>query len=160
MTTCTTCGQPLPTTPTPSTGREWTLDVPVPMIGHNKGIGNKGTRWQRVQYAKHRDSIITALCALRPRDAWPAQKPRHVTITRLMGKRQRAYDEDNLRAACKAYLDAMKPPRAGHYSNSILVPARQGAFLLVDDSPRWLTLSVAQERAKESGVRITIKEAA
>lgn len=140
---CAYCKQPWPPEPTatPAPGREWTVVIPKKLLSANAGVVNRGpTRWK---YAKERDEwrqwlVQTPIMAKLP---WKGlHLPRTVTITRLYSGREREMDERNIDT--KALVDSMV--RAG---------------LLVDDSPRWLTLHVEQERSEASGVRVRIQEA-
>lgn len=79
---------------------------------------------------------------------------RRVTITRLLGARQRDYDDDNLVAACKGLRDAMQRPRMSRRRH---IP---GAAIVVDDSAKWSEWRYAQERAADGkpAVRVEIED--
>lgn len=85
-----------------------------------------------------------------------AAGPRRVHITRLMGKGQKTFDPRNLDD--KTLVDAMKPSRL--HRTKTKVSRIPGAGLLVDDSARWATITVDQERAADGrpGTRITIED--
>jgi len=68
-----------------------------------------------------------------------------ITVTRLWGKRKRAFDIDNLYGGCKLLLDAIKK--------------KGGLGIVYDDSPKHTVLSVTQEKAKDDigGINICIE---
>lgn len=72
------------------------------------------------------------------------EEKRIVTITRLMGKRQRELDEDGLYSALKPCLDAMRD-----------------AGWIYNDSPRWVHYTALQERAEDrvAAIRVEIEHA-
>lgn len=81
---------------------------------------------------------------------------RRVHITRLMGKGQKPHDPRNLDD--KTLVDAMKRSRLHKTKNKVSrIP---GAGLLVDDSAKWATITVDQERSADGvpATRITIEE--
>jgi hypothetical protein len=64
-----------------------------------------------------------------------------VTVTRILRKGDRLYDDDNARGGCKPILDALR--KAGVIHN---------------DSPRWCRLEVVQRRdLQEKGHRTVIE---
>lgn len=65
--------------------------------------------------------------------------PITITLTRLIGKGGRAYDDDNLRSAFKAIRDGVANDALG-----------------IDDGSKRLVWEYGQERAAEFGVRIAI----
>ena len=85
---------------------------------------------------------------------------RTVEIVRLWGKGCRAWDDDNMVAACKGLRDAMQRERMTVRKGKVptLVP---GAGLVWDDSATWSRWSYGQERAADGrpGVRVTVSEA-
>ena len=143
--TCTQCKDHCPA-PQPQQGREWTFVVPKKLLSANAGVVNRGpTRWRYAKERKEWEQWLMFSARFIPRASKPPSEVfderRHVTITRLYSGREREMDERNIDT--KALVDSMV--RAG---------------LLVDDSPRWLTLKVDQERSKDgvTGVRIVIRE--
>ena len=83
-------------------------------------------------------------------------RPRHVTITRLMGKGQRAFDRnDGMEGGDAATLrDAMQVViRGGGH-------AVEGAGIVVKDDERWSTWTYAQERSGDGrpGVRVRVED--
>jgi hypothetical protein len=70
-----------------------------------------------------------------------------IKVTRLWGKRKRAFDIDNLYGGCKFILDALKD--------------KGGLGVIQDDSPRHATLKVEQRKCEKDsvgGVEIFVKE--
>ena len=70
-----------------------------------------------------------------------------IKVTRLWGKRKRAFDIDNLYGGCKFILDALK--------------AKNGLGVIQDDSPRYAKLEVEQRKYEldsVGGVEIFVKE--
>lgn len=74
--------------------------------------------------------------------------PVAVTITRFYGHRKRAYDTDNLYAAAKPILDALKAPRGR---------SRHGLSVILEDNPEYCHLKVRQEKSKDKSTRILIE---
>lgn len=82
---------------------------------------------------------------------------RRLRITRLMGKGQKRFDEDN--HDIKALVDSLKRPtgggRPGHQMTA-------GCSLIIDDSPRYLdlVLPVVDERAADGvpGTRLELED--
>ena len=116
----------------------WQATIPIEPPSqnclHNKG----GRRWA---YRKLRDqyteSVHTYLSAPK------ATRMRRVRITRLWGKKKRAYDHGNLIGGCKPLLDALVI-----------------AGLLVDDSPKYVEAYYYQEKSPndKGGVRVVLEE--
>ena len=70
----------------------------------------------------------------------PATQKALITLTRVLGPKQRPYDVENFAYQQKGLVDALK---AGRY--------------LVDDSPKWVTISYIQdERNRAQGPCILI----
>ncbi len=93
------------------------------------------------------------------REPFRAVPFRSVTITRLWGKGCRAWDDDNMVAACKGLRDAMQRERfqVAKGKPIRLIP---GAGLVWDDSAKWSAWHYAQEKAPDGkpGVRVTVSE--
>lgn len=133
----------------------WTFTVPRSIPSANAHMVNGNARASAARYRAFRDRWTADLSSLRVANRIPpAVRHRTVTVTRLMGKGQREFDYDNLVAGAKAVIDAMKP---AHMRRGCLVA---GASLLVDDSPRWVTVTYLQERAADgrAATRITIED--
>jgi hypothetical protein len=82
--------------------------------------------------------------------------PVKVTVTRLWGKRQRAWDIDNLYGAVKPLVDAL---RAEH-RNTMGKIVQGGLGVIEDDDPAMLELVVEQRRNPDSdelATQITIE---
>lgn len=98
--------------------------------------------------------------------SWPF---RSITIVRLMGKGQRAFDRDGLSGGCAAALrDACQRERMARVVTTIRGVKRDrivivgGAGLVWDDSDRHARFEYAQEKAPDGrpGVRLEISEGA
>lgn len=142
----------------------WTLTVPLPLLSANDRIVNGRDKVSRAIYANRRDAWAQILTTLARYHGIPAATgKRRVTFIRLMGKGQRAFDDDDLIGGCKLVRDAMRRPkpwtkRVGKARVSMLTA---GASLIVDDSARWLEATYVQERAADgvTATRIVIEEA-
>lgn len=137
----------------------WSFTAPIALASTNAIIratrAGMDPRRAGGMYRSARNKLaFTVRMAARAVPVPQATRRRHVTITRLIGKGQRQWDDDAMALACKALRDAMQLDgmRGGRY-----VP---GAGLIVDDSPTWATFAYAQERAADGqpGVRIEITE--
>ncbi len=148
----------------------WTLHIPRQLPSGNDRACNGRDLVSRALYRKARHAWAVSMRLRAPRAAFvnaDYQPKRRVTITRILGPRQREYDRDNLFSGSKIVLDAMKPARPAHQTTwksgprkgaIRLVAAVEGAGLIVDDSPQWLDLVMCQERGAEAGVLITIED--
>tara|TARA_R100001082_G_scaffold110915_2_gene92379 strand:+ start:3679 stop:3999 length:321 start_codon:yes stop_codon:yes gene_type:complete len=70
-----------------------------------------------------------------------------IRVTRLWGKRKRAFDIDNLYGGCKFILDALK--------------TKGGLGIIQDDSPKHTSLVVEQRKSEgdlAGGIEILVKE--
>jgi hypothetical protein len=124
------------------TAPSWTFTIPKKLATANRYIVNSGSG--RFAYKKARDEWTWWLITKRNEVGIPkATGKRHVSIDRLFSGRERLFDPDNLAASTKSLLDAM-----------VL------AGLLVDDSAAFVECDWSQSREAESGVRVTITEAA
>lgn len=74
--------------------------------------------------------------------------PVRVNITRFYGFRKRAYDTDNLYAAAKPILDALKAPRGRSH---------HGLSVILEDNPEMCRLEVRQEKSKDKDTKILIE---
>ena len=127
----------------------WTLKVPLEMVSANRYLVNGGGRLAAIvsgaKYRKERDKWTRALMALARNEGVPkATAKRRITLTRIIGKRQRQFDYSNLVGGAKYVLDACK-----------------AAGLLVDDAPRWCDDKYEQRKrvGKEFGTIITVEDA-
>lgn len=127
----------------------WEFHVPrtVPSLNEIKGKNKKTLRWK---YRSFRDSFqkdIAILLYNMSANSYDANKngrptKRRVIMTRLMGKGEKTYDQDNLIGGCKPILDALT-------RNDIIV----------DDSKRWLVIHYKQERDRNNpGLHIRVEE--
>lgn len=143
------------TAPPVSAATVWRFVLPIALTSANDHVVNGRHAVAAALYRKRRDQWAWAL-TLKARYVGvpPVVSFRRVTITRLWGKGQRAWDDDNLVAACKALRDAMQAPR--------VVRGRRvaGASIVVDDSAKWSAWAYAQERAADgvAAVRIEVSE--
>ena len=102
----------------------------------NKRDSAKWVRWTRPKALKQFGVLPPGLQATRHA---------YVTVTRVMGPRERPLDSvENFRFACKGLTDALKrPPWGGGY--------------IVDDADRWATFSFMQdETRRDQGPRVEI----
>ena len=127
----------------------WTITVPLQMTSANRHLVNGGGRHAAIvagaKYRKERDQWARALVVLARNEGIPtAAAKRRITLTRVIGPRQREYDYGNLVGGAKHVLDACKT-----------------AGLIVDDSPKWC-IDVYQQRprvdSKEYGTIITVED--
>ena len=135
MSACVKCGHD----PDAVVERHWQFTLPLELESLNAHRVNSGaTRWS---YKRKRDGWAMALRATVPRAILAANGKRRVTLTRLMGKGQRAFDRDNLVGGAKGLVDAM---------------VRVG--LLLGDSAEHAEIHYDQERAATPGVRVLVEE--
>lgn len=157
----------------------WSFTLPIDLSSANLRIVNGRHAATAAMYRKRRDTWVSwmimearhvglpfvgdagrgdiGLMYVVLGDGHVAQWRRRVTITRLMGKRQRAWDDDNLIAACKALRDGMQMPRPPKGRQKRY---RQGAAIVYDDSAKWSEWRYAQERSADGkpGVRIDVED--
>lgn len=137
MSACVKCGY----SPDAVVVHTWQFTLPLELESLNARRVNVGaTRWS---YKRKRDGWAMALRAIVPRAILAVEGKRRVTLTRLMGKGQRAFDRDNLVGGAKGLVDAM---------------VRVG--LLLGDDAEHAEIHYDQERAPEPGVRVLIEELA
>lgn len=139
---------------------KWTLHIPITLTTANARVVNGAHAATAAIYRRHRDACALAL-TVAARNAGVSTFTatadahfRYVRLVRLYTGRQRAWDSDNLVAACKALRDACQLPRLwrGRW-----IP---GAAIVVDDSATWSAWTYAQERAADgvAAVRIEVSE--
>jgi hypothetical protein len=115
------------------------VTLPVDLVGANKLL-----RMHWAERKAHRIDVLNHLVVAGVR--WRERKPekRAVTITRILGPKQRPYDPDNQFSACKEILDALR---------------LQG--VIFDDSPTWLELTVQEDATNRSAgpaVRVRVEQ--
>ena len=119
----------------------WTFTIPLDTPSQNKLYASADHRWGRVQYRKYRDiAEMVALSSKIPK----ATGPRLVRWTRVLGPRQRYFDEMN-------FIGGLKPACDG------LVLAK----LLVDDRPKYYRGEYDQDdtrRGEGPCLEVTISE--
>lgn len=129
----------------------WTLTVPRCIPSRNQTANQHWSARSRDKKLWAKDIGIAALVARVPS---PKGK-RRLRITRLMGKGQKRFDEDN--HDVKALIDSLKPPKIARGTK-----ASPGCGLIVDDSPRYLdlVLPVVDERAVDgvAGTRLELED--
>ena len=123
----------------------WTFILPIDLPSANAHVVNGRHAATAAIYRTQRNkwawwAEVAARGQGVPLTSAAAGVRRRVTITRLLGARQRDYDDDNLIAACKALRDAMQCPRV---SRGKTIP---GAAIVVDDSAKWSEWHYRQER--------------
>lgn len=119
--------------------QSWSFTLPIQVPSQNTV---KRAQWKgnRGYYKRLREDFGFAIKA---KAQWvpKATGPRKVTITRLIPKGGRRYDQDNLISASKCLVDEMV------------------AFgLLKDDSEAWAVIQYEQEKSSEHGTRVTLEE--
>lgn len=123
----------------------WTISIEREIRSLNAHRGNYGA--QRWAYKADREAWQQWFVVARRNQDIPAgTAKRRVTITRLIGYRQREFDHDNLVGGCKVVVDAM---------------ARAG--LLVSDKPADVEVTYRQEprrTAQSGGACIVLEELA
>jgi hypothetical protein len=134
VTICQTCNQRVPDV----ARRAWTATIPMKVTTSNGYVVNHGaSRWKYKQARNDWEAWFAA----KFREARGAETFRRVTFVRLYSGREREFDYANLVGGMKPVVDAMK-----------------NVGLIVDDSTRWIEDHYRQERAEESGLRVTIEE--
>ena len=124
----------------------WTLSFDAKPPNLNDHLVNRGGRnrsayaAQSAVYGKVRDGWISRIIVeMRNQGIPDATGPMRVEYTRIMGKREREWDFDNLVGGGKIIFDAM-------------VRAR----LIVDDSPRLCERHYEQVRGPVTGLRLRV----
>jgi hypothetical protein len=120
----------------------WSVTLPLDMPSLNAYM-----RWHFRKQKSWRERIeqyIFVLGSPLPKYECPVS----VTITRFYGHRKRAYDTDNLYAAAKPILDALKSPRGR---------SRHGLSVILEDNPEYCHLKVQQEKSKDKSTRIVVE---
>lgn len=136
----------------------WTLHLPIDLPSANRHGGaatNARHAATGAQYRRQRESYALALrYAAHAAGISPPTTPRTVTIVRLWAKGCRAWDDDNMVAACKGLRDAMQSSRV-RGGKTIL-----GAGIVVDDSAKWSAWRYAQRKSPDGrpGVEVTVEE--
>lgn len=137
----------------------WTFTIPRSVPSANDRLVNGRDRVSRAMYTAARNAWARDLYAM----SWihGVTKPtgrRLVTIERLWGPRCREWDYDGLVGGCKPVVDAMQPMRT--YTRKGKTRNVPGAGLILDDSPKHVTVTYLQQRAPDGvpGTRITISE--
>ena len=151
--------------PPVSAATVWRFVVPIALASANDHVVNGRHAVAAAMYRKRRDQWAWWLRAASMAAGVPRVESvvsfRRVTITRLWGKGQRAWDDDNLVAACKALRDAMQATRY-RWRKGVSWPIGvvPGAGIVWDDSAAWSTWTYAQERAADgkAAVRIEVSE--
>lgn len=121
----------------------WSFHVPREIESGNAYVVNSGrSRWR---YKADRNAWERDLIALKhAKRIPPALGKRRVTLTRIIGYRQRAFDRDNLATGFKSCVDAMVR-----------------CCLLVDDNAAGAEIHYAQKKHDGlSGVLVLIEEIA
>lgn len=164
------------TAPPVSAATVWRFVLPIALTSANDHVVNGRDVVARARYKARRNAAAQAIGAVARVAGLPlldrapyvdpsgalyrSGKPvsprpfRSVHIVRMLGARQRQWDDDNLIAACKALRDACQLPRLWRGK---WIP---GASIVVDDSAKWSAWTYAQERAVDgvAAVRIEVSE--
>lgn len=141
----------------------WTIRTNRQLPSANVRLVNGRDRKSRAIYARTRDEWAMALEMLARQEGIPsATGKRRVTFVRLMGKGQRAFDDDDLVGGCKLVRDAMRKPQPWTKKvGKLKVPMMTaGASLIVNDSAKWIEAVYVQERAADGrpGTRIELED--
>lgn len=146
----------------------WTLHLPIDLPSANRHGGaatNARHAANAAMYRRQRSQYVTALIVAATNAGIPrlpitdAVGRRRVTIVRLWGKGCRAWDSDNLVAACKGLRDAMQASREQWRGNT-LVRVTPGAGLVRDDSAKWSEWHYEQRKSDDGrpGVLLIVEE--
>jgi hypothetical protein len=135
----------------------WQLLIPRALVSANARIVNSGpTRWA---YAKARKAWVkdigNAMLAIRVPDA---SGKRRITLTRLLGKGQGFFDDDDLSGGAKFVRDAMQRPYV--YSTKNGVKTVEGASLIITDGEKDAEFIYKQQRAVDgkAATLITVED--
>jgi len=123
------------------------LVLPVKMPSGNS---MKGRKWEQLNARKRYERQLIPL-----RDSARCEGPAILTITRILGPRERPYDTDRLYGAAGPLIDAL-----GSMGYIPSQPRRKKGVIVrmvADDRPEMLDLRVHQdERMRASGPRILV----
>lgn len=142
MSGCPKCGHD----PDAAVAARWEFAIGLEVESLNAHRVNAGARWQQAVYRRKRDAWHWAFKVARINHGITHARPgskRRVHFVRVMGPKQRAFDDDNLRGGCKMVLDAM---------------VLEG--LVHDDRPEFVEVSYDQQRGARPGLIVTIEELA
>jgi len=135
----------------------WEFVIPRAISSANARIVNSGkTRWA---YSKSRnawaDDLRRAMQIHRIPDASGKRK---ITITRLMGHGQRAFDDDDFVGGAKLVRDAMQRPRKVQRMSGVLLV--KGASLIMTDGASDAEFVYEQARAADgkAATLITVED--
>jgi hypothetical protein len=151
----------------------WTLHLPIDLPSANRHGGaatNARHAATAAMYRRQRTAYAIALTAaaraagLRSMNGWRdvadmgGARFRSVTIVRLWGKGCRAWDDDNMVAACKGLRDAMQCSRVARRQGALYNIA--GAGLVWDDSAKWSSWHYEQRKSDDGkpGVEVRVEE--
>ena len=113
------------------------LSIPTKLPSMN-AWANQHRGWERVRWIKA--AFLKELPPLSPRQRAVKGRRLRVTITRVLGPRERPYDTDNLYGAVKPLIDALRD-----------------AEYIFDDDGSHIDLHVAQDAsARSAGPKILI----
>ena len=150
--------------------KRWELFLPVDLSSKNRAELARGGRARFGAYKRIRDKYawtVKAICRQRHPDMERAMLYpfsgatdavsvpfRRVTIVRLMGKRQRPFDDDGLVSGAAVLRDACQRERY-HAGRFIL-----GAGIVWDDSAKWSEWKYEQRKSDDGkpGVLMIVEE--
>ena len=146
----------------------WVLHLPIDLPSANRHGGaatNARHAANAAMYRRQRTTWVTMLRleARRVGLATPRLELvpwRAVTITRLWAKGCRAWDDDNMVAACKGLRDAMQYERIVRRKGK-LPRLIAGAGIVRDDSRQWSAWTYLQRKADDgqAGVELVVCDA-
>ena len=146
----------------------WTLTLPIDLPSKNGVPRNRHAyKRQRDRYAATVRAVAIAagmpLAIREPHEKGkgpPSNVPRRaVTITRLWGAGQRAYDAgDGLEGGAVMLRDAMQATRY-RWRKTVAWPVGlvPGAGIVWDDSPKWSMWSYSQRKAEDGKARVVVE---
>lgn len=118
--------------------QSWTFDIEMNMPSANTVKRHLWGGRDRTWYSRFKKDLAWML-KLKAQWVPRATGPRKVTVTRLIDKSGKRYDQDNLVGGCKMLLDAM---------------VQQG--LLRGDAEKDVTVEYRQEKRSGGGTRIEL----
>lgn len=161
-------------------GMTWTLHLPIDLPSANRHGGastNARHAANAAQYRRQRQSYVNALVSMSAQVGMPcyrrvfysrageagiieAERPpvRAIRIVRLWGKGCRAWDDDNMVAACKGIRDACQVARYRYVARGgHVIP---GAGLVWDDSAKWSAWTYEQRKSEDGqpGVLLIVED--
>lgn len=124
----------------------WTCTLPGYFPPSPNSVGEK-VHWTVRKRIKQ--AAFEYLCISGGLDAPAFDGPVRIKITRRYSGRHKAMDEDNLTAACKPLIDALRRPKGKETGRRL--------GIIEDDTPALMELVVTQERANVTETVIEVE---